>query len=78
MRTSYLQCGGCSKFINKLSASCPFCYRSCKEEKNEAPAISVFASGYYENIDLEPIYIRDRAQLRSETRRRGQVSPYVE
>lgn len=37
-----------------------------------------FREGMYEHIDLEPIYIKSRKQLRQECQKRGLTSHYVE
>lgn len=73
----YKQCPKC----NKLSSDhviCGYCGYEITAPVRPTHAISVFASGYYEHIDSEPIYIKNRQQLRDETRKRGQVSNYVE
>lgn len=40
--------------------------------------VSAFKNGYYEHIDLEPIYCGNKIQLRDECRKRGLTSVYAE
>jgi len=42
------------------------------------PAIHIFHEGYYEHIADDPIYIKNKKQLRYETRSRGCTSDYAE
>lgn len=77
--TTFVQCPQCHKLNYKGSSQCVEC--SCSiglPTSQQALAIHSFASGYYEHIDEEPIYIKNRKQLLAETRRRGQVSLYAE
>jgi len=77
----FIQCSFCHHLSPaEGSGSCPHCGKlfSFAQERADAPAVHAFASGWYEHIDHEPIYIKNRKQLLHETRSRGQVSLYAE
>lgn len=77
--TSYIQCRNCNKLNDKARFSCEDCGAVLKTSKfGESALIECFPSGYFEHIASEPIYIRGRQELLTETRRRGQVSHYAE
>lgn len=79
MTIRYKQCPECNKLNLAGEHSCDRCGKELLRDCfGNAPAVSVFESGYYRDIDIEPVYIKNRKQLLDETRRRGQVSLYAE
>jgi len=76
----YRQCRDCGKTSVMPTVECEYCYStvSFPEAASAAHSISVFESGYYRDIDYEPVYCKGRHDLQAETRGRGQVSPYAE
>lgn len=74
----YSQCKECGKLVPKSEDSCECGYRFSHAKGNETPLMRAFPSGYFRDIDYEPVYIKGRKQLLEETRRRGQVSLYAE
>lgn len=75
----YIQCS-CNKLNEVDALMCSNCGKANPRLRplNTAPAIQSFASGWYRDIDIDPVYIKGRKQLLHETRRRGQVSLYAE
>lgn len=59
-----------------LTEPCPI----CDEEKTRPVAAGTphrFREGWYEHIDLSPVYVSTRQQLRDETAARGLSSTYI-
>ena len=77
---NYRQCGDCFRLSQMPMDKCKHCGSTVSFPRMSvgAPSLAPFESGYYRDIALEPIYIKNRQQLRDETRSRGQVSNYVE
>lgn len=75
----YIQCS-CNNLIESDELMCNKCGKANPRMRSTmaAPAIAPFHSGWYRDIDLDPVYIKSRKQLLHETRRRGQVSLYAE
>lgn len=76
----YTHCNGCGKLFDKTASKCHRCDHVNERliPKNMSSYISIFKSELYEHIADKPIMITSKRQLREETRRRGQVSPYAE
>lgn len=82
--TKYKQCQKCNKLTEMPSLNCGNvdCQASFRDAiptdmYPNGVYINSFKSGYYEHIDLEPIYIKGRKQLRDETSSRGLSSHYI-
>lgn len=76
--TRYIQCRSCNKLNSAERLKCEKCDATLRVDPNDSAFVRVFPSGYFEHIDLEPVYIKGRKDLLAETRRRGQVSHYAE
>jgi hypothetical protein len=68
----YIFCSKCGE----LSSNYDVCDKCGKDPKRSPTPkstvmISCFRSGYYEHIDYEPIYIKNRKQLMDECAARG-------
>jgi len=76
----FIQCRICFELVpsNESHCSCGNLRLKQRSDAPDAPAVHSFASGFYEHIADDPIYIKNRKQLLHETRRRGQVSLYAE
>jgi len=74
----YIQCTKCG-YMSPAGQACLACEREFSTAKpQQTQAVSVFASGYFRDIAIDPIYIKNRRQLLDETRERGMISPYAE
>lgn len=57
--------------------TCPKC-ASPQDRHFEASAkVHTFREGYYDNIDMEPIWIKDKKHLKRELTQRGLTSFYL-
>ena len=78
MKTTYIVCKNCKHTTNKAKNTCDRC-GIVREDfiVGDSAAIHVFRAGFYEHIDLEPIYCGSKAELRAQTEDRGLTSHYV-
>ncbi len=65
-------CKPCGEFTtfrsmaNRAFAKCPNCGKMAKQTVCSRPAgVHGFKFGWYENLDLEPVYVRNKKHLRS-------------
>lgn len=79
MRTVYRYCSKCNEGTKMPADKCSGCGEPYSDSKENAPDyyVQAFRSGYYEHIALDPIYIKNRKQLRQETEARGLTSHYI-
>ena len=80
-KTTYRGCRDCFKSTKLPATECEHCGSdtSFKEVTTDYNTVHTsFPSGYFRDIDYDPVYIKGRGDLREETRRRGQVSEYAE
>lgn len=66
------------KIAERKEQTCAACEGPLKQTFNGGHFVSAFKNGYFEHIDLEPIYCGSKIQLRDECRKRGLTSVYAE
>lgn len=78
-----LRCTSCQKRKRDVVLSptqdipaCGKCGGVQEKVWDKPPAMYEFKAGYYEHIDVNPIYIGSKRQLREECEKRGQYSEY--
>ena len=66
------------KVKDRLSARCPVCNLRGAIQITRAPAGHVFKGGWYEHLDVNPVYINTPQELRDACDKRGLRSLYLE
>ena len=59
----WIQCPSCFRLEPAGSDRC-HCGYVFGSGSDEAPAVHMFPAGWWEHLDLEPVYIKNRKQLR--------------
>ena len=84
MPTYDFQCPKCGaekegfcKIAERREQKCD-CGEVLKQTFHGGHFVSAFKNGYFEHIDLEPIYCGNKIKLRDECRKRGLTSVYAE
>lgn len=66
----FWQCYECHKLVPITSIWCQTCGVT-RLEVAQAPAVHVFPTGYWEHLDIKPVYIKNKKQLLEVCREKG-------
>jgi len=79
------QCKACNHEFEKhrtieerYNVLCPECGGKEVEIIIKAPSYHPFPEGWWEHLDVKPIYISSRRQLKEECKKRGLIAKYLE
>jgi len=59
----YVQCKACFRLNEEGLDRCAECGNLLRRSAPIAPAVHMFPAGWWEHLDREPIYIKNRKQL---------------
>ena len=60
----YIQCPDCHALLPEGQHECGTCGYFVGGNAQQAPSVHIFPAGWWEHLTLEPVYIKNRKQLR--------------